>query len=801
MRIVLSFLLSLLVATSLHAQISTVKHDGGTYSGHDAATTAHPLWEESVMLQPKGPCKVIKLYLYLYTLTQVEDTIWLAGDASEGLTPPSHYVWDHNLLTDPIVFTTKGKTGWDTIDISDRNVRSDGYDRIVVMHRLRTNGPALGYARGGLTKPVSSFLYDPWTPNTSFMNIPGVLWLASGDYMVRLGVQYDYPAGDSSQAPPAPTLVDIATQVGLTLGGSHIQADRVSVADWNGDGWDDIAISSLFFQNNGDGTFKDVSSKINIQASATVWGDFDNDGLIDCYAINGGTNDKLYRNNGDGTFTDVTAQSKLSNPYLTVTPIWFDYDHDGWLDLYLSNGRSVDAQGNETYHPQKLWHNNQDGTFTDVSDDAQITNGDPDPYYDCWGAAPCDFDRDGWPDIFVATYRLAPDLLFHNLQDGTFEEVGAGTGVEGTPTVVPSYFGHGIGCDWGDFNNDGLPDLAVGNLGHPDERGQYSNPSLIFQNGGGPDFQFTEVHQQMGLKFREMNAGIIWLDLNNDGYLDLWHCQYSYNDVGDTVGLPLIEQYRPSRMYINEGPDSNFHLQDVTWQLGSLIHGSWTAARGDFNHDGRMDIVAASGKKSQGVKLFQNNIANAGNWIEIRLKGDPAHKVSMDAYGTSITMYVHGMRIYRDLMGGGSGTTGTQNTNMYHFGLGSATAADSLVIRYPNTRSRTLYNVAANQLYAIPYDETKNAVLPTSPVASLEITDVKAGQSFVSLSVALPSNMHSLTIRILDVLGHELAATRDRDATTGPQILRLGSPLASGIYFLQAETEQGSVCRKFSVLR
>ncbi|MDP4199744.1 MAG: FG-GAP-like repeat-containing protein [Bacteroidota bacterium] len=800
MRIVLSFLFALLAAGCLRAQVCTVKHDGGIYSGHDA-TGGHPLWEESVMLQPKGPCKVVLLYLYLFGTTPVQDTIWLAGDASEGLTPPSHYVWDHNLLTDPIVFTTNGKTGWDTIDISDRNVRSDGYDRIVVQHRLRTGGPALCIARGGLTKPVASFLYDPWTPNSGFYNIPGILYLPSGDYMARLGVRYDYPAGDSSQAPPPATLVDVATQVGLASGSAHVLADRVSVADWNGDGWDDIAIGSMFFQNKGDGTFQDVSSKINIAASSTVWGDFDNDGLIDCYAINGGTGDKLFKNNGDGTFTDVTAHSALMNPYPTVTPIWFDYDHDGWLDLYIANGRSVDAQGNETYHPQKLWHNNQNGTFTDVSDDAQITNGDPDPYYDCWGAAPGDYDRDGWPDIFVATYRLAPDLLFHNLHDGSFEEVGAATGVQGTETVVPNYFGHGIGCDWGDFNNDGLPDLAVGNLGHPDQRGQYSNPSLIFKNGGGPDFQFTDMHQQMGLKFREMNAGIIWLDLNNDGYLDLWHCQYSYNDVGDTVGLPLIEQYRPSRMYLNEGPDSNFRLKDVTWQLGSLIHGSWTAARGDFNHDGRMDIVAASGKKSQGVKLFQNNIAGAGNWIEVRLKGDPVHKVPMDAYGTSITVWAHGMQIYRDLMGGGSGTTGTQNTNMYHFGLGSATVVDSLVIRYPNSRRRTMYDVAANQLYTIPYDESKNAVLLGLQGAVLQVGEVTTSSSAASVSITMPSTAHSLTLRILDVLGHVLAVSIHSEALSGPQFLRLASPLASGIYFLQAETEHGSVSRKFSVLR
>jgi hypothetical protein len=790
----------LLLAGSANAQISTVKVDNGTVGGHYGAS-GRSLWEESVMLQPKGPCRVMKLYLYLSGTTKAKDTIWLAGDASEGFTPPSHYCWDHNLLTDPIVFSFSGKTGWDTIDISDRNVRSDGYDRIVVQHRLRTGSPSIAYARGAATIPIASFLYDPWTPNTGFYNIPGILYLSNGDYMARLGVQYDFPSGDSSQAPPPATLVDVTKSVGLTSKGATIFSDRVSVADWNGDVWDDIAIGSMFFQNNGDGTFKDVSSTVNIQASATVWGDFDNDGKIDVYAINGGANDKLYHNNGDGTFKDVTAASGFSNPMPTITPIWFDYDHDGWLDLYISNGRTADAKGNETYYPDQLWHNNGDGTFTNTTDAAHISDAEPAPYYDCWGAAPCDYDGDGWPDIFVANYRLAPDFLFHNLHNGTFEETGATTGVQGVPTVDPSYFGHGIGCDWGDFNNDGLIDLAVGNLGHPDQRGQYSNASLIFKNGGGPDFKFTDVHQQMGLKFREMNAGIIWLDLNNDGYLDLWHCQYSYTDVGDSSSKPLIEQYRPSRVYLNEGPDSNFHLKDATWLLGSLIHGSWTAARGDFDHDGRMDIVAACGKASQGVKLFKNELKNTGNWIEIRLKGDPKYKVSMDAYGTSITLFVHGMKIYRELMGGGSGTTGTQNSNMYHFGLGSASIADSIIIRYPNARSRTMYAVAANQIYVIPYDETKNGVAPGLPANGFEISGIRAQPTVLSLTAIVPLEAHNLTLTIFDLLGRTVATADVQNVNSGRQSIPLHSPLASGMYILKARCEAGVVTERFNVVR
>lgn len=216
--------------------------------------------------------------------------------------------------------------------------------------------------------------------------------------------------------------------------------------------------------------------------------------MIDCYAVRG-AGDRIYHNNGDGTFSDVTLKTLITNPYPTITPIWFDFNQDGKLDIYISNGRTSDANGNEVYFKDKMWMNNGDGTFIDVSDKVGISDGESTPV-DCWAASPCDYNGDGWTDIFVANYRLAGDFLYKNKRDGTMKEVGAQTNVVGVPTDNPNYFGHGLGCDWGDFNNDGLPDLAVGNLGHPDERGRWSNPSLIYQNPGtDKNFEFNEVHK------------------------------------------------------------------------------------------------------------------------------------------------------------------------------------------------------------------------------------------------------------------------------------------------------------------
>jgi hypothetical protein len=759
------------LAVKAVAQLSTVARDNGTYSSRYTATS-RSLWEETAMLQPRGPAKIEKIYVYLYGTAAATDTLWLMGDASEGFTPPSHYVWKYDLLTEPIVFNFT-KTGWDTIDISDRNVRSDGYDRIVMMHRLKTGAPAVGYDRGGAATPYTSFLYDPWTPNPDFYNIPGILYLANGDFMMRLGVRYDFPVGDSSAAPPAPTLVDVTRAAGIvTSTGDTVKADRVSIADWNGDGYDDINIGSLYFENKKDGTFKDVSAQINVPCASTAWADFDNDGKIDLYAINGGTGDKLMKNNGDGTFSDVTAASGYSNPNPTVCPIWFDYDHDGYVDLYVANGR-VETSSGETYYPDAIWHNNRNGTFTNVTDVSGISDAEPAPYDDCWGGAVCDYNGDRWPDIFVANYRLAPDFLFKNQHDGTFENVGAETGVQGDETDDPNYFGHGIGADWGDFNNDGLIDLAVGNLGHPDERGSVSNPSLIYRNNGGPDYHFTSVGYDMGLKFREMNAGIVWADMNNDGYLDLWHCQYSYVDPYTDQG-GLVEQYRPSRLYLNEGPGKNFHLQDITWQVGSLIHGAWTAARADFDHDGKMDLVVASSKTGSGVKLFKNNITPSGNWLEIRVHGSPEHQVPMDGYGTSITVYAGALHLYRELMGGGGGATSSQNSSLYHFGLGAAQTADSVIVRYPNGESRRMFGVAANQYFEVAYDETKNRVKEESSSHAFFTIDGRA--------VTVVSSVAQ--VEVIDALGRTLLSSSQGS-------FEIPLSVARGVYFLRILDRSG----------
>jgi enediyne biosynthesis protein E4 len=755
---------------SLSAQTPIeIKRDNGTPAGHHT----QPGWEETVILSPAGPARVVAAKIY-YSGTQAgSDTVHIVGDPAEGAIPATSFVWGYNDLTAPIIVEYDGTPGWRTIDLSERGLRVEGFGRVAIQHRINASGAsAVGpffAVDNSAGSPLASFLYDPISSNT--LGFPGVYYRANGDYLVRLVVGYDYPAGNSSMPAPAAALVDRTVSAGLVADAANapVRASRVSVADWNGDGWDDIAIGSLFFENDADGTFTNVSSRVAINAGATVWGDYDNDGDLDAYAANGGAADAIYRNNGDGTFTNVMATAGIVNERPTVTPIWLDFDRDGKLDLFIANGRT-EGPGGEVYFRDAMWRNNGDGTFSDASESSGIAAGEPEQPYDTWGASASDYNGDGYVDIHVATYRLAPDLLFRNDRNGTFSEVAVGAGVHGVATASPQYFGHGIGSEWGDYNNDALPDLAVGNLGHPDWRGMVSNPSLVFRNNGAPSYDFTEVHNDLGIMFFEMNAGVVWLDLDLDGWLDLWHCQYAYNPSG-TDGEPT----RRSRMYMNGGAEASFRFTDRTWQLGSIIHGAWTAARGDFDRDGRMDLVVAS--PHSGVRLFTNDVKANGRFLELRVVGSKDAGAPVDGIGTRITVYAGGRLFYRELMGGGSGTTATQNSSLFHFGLGRADAIDSVVVAWANGTATTIAGaqVETNRYYTLTYPGT----LASEAVSGIERES--AAQWHVRYrDGALTIEGVDGSVEVVDLLGRVVL----RETVKGGVELR--AELSSGVYLVRA---------------
>lgn len=773
-----------------------VKRDNGT------ATNRHENagWEETVILSPSGPATLVGIKIYYTGSVARADTVHLVGDPSEGALPPTSFVWQYNNVIPPIKVDYDGTPGWRTIDLSDRNIHISGHERIVIQHRIGEDfgdpvGPyfAMDNSAGS---PLASFLFDPISVNE--LRFPGVYYAARGDYLVRAIVEYDMPVGNGSAQPPTAALVDRTVAVGLTAPPSApVKASRVSVADWNNDGWDDVAIGSTFFQNDGDGTFSAVA--LGITAGSTVWGDFDNDGDVDAYAANGG-NDRVWRNDGNNTFTDVTTATGITNPSPTVTPIWLDYDHDGRLDLFISNGRT-ESNGTEVYFRDAMWHNEGDGSFTDVTTASGIAAAETPRPVDTWGASATDYNQDGYVDIHVATYRLEPDFLWRNDGDGTFTEVARPTHVIGVPTSDPNFFGHGIGTDWGDYNNDALPDLAVGNLGHPDWRGAVSNPSLIYRNNGAPTHDFTEVHEQLGIKFFEMNAGVVWLDIDDDGLLDLWHCQYAYNPVGGSTGEP----FRRSRIYVNGGPANNYRFADRTWQFGANIHGAWTAARGDFDRDGRMDLVVAS--PHAGVRLMHNELSANGTFITFRLVGSPADRVAMDGIGTRITVYAGGKMFYRELMGGGTGTTASQNSNLLHFGLGHIEAIDSVVVKWGNNQSASIAgaSLAIARNYKLTYPNIVTADVTTGiaresvasrawGIGSMRLVD---GALMFTLDGVVNDE---LSLEIVDMLGR-VVVNGELDPNNPTQRINFDEPLDVGNYVVRVASGASSATERLVVVR
>ncbi|MGE5479130.1 MAG: FG-GAP-like repeat-containing protein [Chloroflexota bacterium] len=709
MRTYCLILLAFLAGLPLRA--IEVKNDNGVIGG--SINGARPFWEESTVLIPDGPCFVNYIAVCYAGDVAGPDTLHIVGMPTAGNIYPTQYIWDYNSLVEPIIYQYDGIPGWKTIDVSKLGLRSDGYDKIVVQHIIKPNGPWFSYDANGRSSALS-WRTDPYTPNHDFYDIIGTISeYAQGDYMVRLDVNYIYPEFGRSALPPTPTLVDVTTASGIAGGG------EISIADWNNDGWDDIAIGSNFFQNNGDRTFTNVSSKMKISAGGTSWGDIDGDGDLDCYAMVNGAylfeeytvinNDRIYINNGDGTFTpkapkDIfrlpypdpiadfksnkthVPQDSIANPYPACTPTWLDVNGDGKLDLFIANKRIEVGGKGELFTPDELWLNMGDGTFRNISVKAGLRQAEPfvpgtSGYQDCYGASACDYNSDGKTDIFVATYRLAPDVLMKNNGDTTFTNVAATTGVQGRKTADPGYFGHGMGSEWGDFNNDGYADLCVGNLAHTDQRGVYSNPSLIFMNKGpAENYAFEDVGRKMGIKFHEGNAGVCWLDLDLDGYLDLWHGKYS-GGIGS--------------FYINQGPP-DYKLVEITWKSGAIVQNPWEAVRLDYDHDGDMDILVAG-------RLFENRLMRNGSWIAFRLRGNPAEQVSTEAYGSKIYVYSKGKLFFRELNGSSAGTHSNQNSNELHFGLGYVDQIDSAIVAYPNGKRLKLVGLKANARYTVNY--------------------------------------------------------------------------------------------------
>ena len=477
--------------------------------------------------------------------------------------------------------------------------------------------------------------------------------------------------------------------------------------DYDNDGWMDVyfvnsgpsdfftpatPLKNALYRNNGDGTFTDVTDKAGVVGGkfgmGVSAGDYDADGNVDLYITNYGAN-ILYRNNGNGTFTDVTEKAGVIAPGWSTCSTWFDYNNDGKLDLFVSSFVFYDKSQNplctdETLkrryycvprlfrpQPSRLFHNNGDGTFKDVSRESGIA-GHPGKSF---GAVATDINNDGLIDLFVANDTM-PNFLFVNKGGGKFEEIGLSAGVAYGATGRPR---SGMGVDAADYDSDGWQDLFVANIDQEFFSLYHNDEELIFSDQPGEIAPATQLLSGWGLKF---------FDYDNDGDPDLFLVNGHPDDMIESR-IPRVKHKEPLLMFENTGRI----FKDVSANSGTVFSKMFSGrgmAIGDFDNDGDADVLTSN--NGDPPLLLRNQGGNKNNWVGLHLV---ATKSNSAAVGAVITWQTGTVKRTRLKTGGGSYLSSHDPREI--LGLGSATKVDSVEIRWPSGKVDRLTNPPLNK--------------------------------------------------------------------------------------------------------
>ena len=444
-----------------------------------------------------------------------------------------------------------------------------------------------------------------------------------------------------------------------------------------------------------DGTFEDVTEKAGLQGAGygmgIAVGDYNNDGFEDLYVTAYGGN-KLYRNNGDGTFTDVTEKAGVTGSGWSTSAAWVDLDDDGQLDLVVLRYLQWDfddiwcgerKEGRRAYcHPDAyravapfVYHNDGNGHFTEISHKVGLAA----PAKGL-GIALADYDRDGHVDIFVANDSM-PEFLYHNKGNGTFEEVALSSG------VAVDGEGHtyaGMGVDFADYNNDGLPDLVVTDLA--------SQMYALYRNNGDGTFTYDSYPSGIGrMTMAHSGWGVRFIDYDNDGYKDLLITQG--HDL-DTVQLnfPNLRYREPMLLARNTGQK----FVDVSAQSGDIFQKAWVGrglALGDMDNDGRLDAVVTGNDGA--LYVLHNSTQTQNHWLTLLLVG---HKSNRDAIGAEVKIRTaKGMQMATVTT---AGSYLSSSDKRVHFGLGLETTA-TVEIRWPSGIRQTIKDVSPDQILRV----------------------------------------------------------------------------------------------------
>ena len=527
--------------------------------------------------------------------------------------------------------------------------------------------------------------------------------------------------------------VDVAQEAGLNTpnvwgGVDHkrllveTKGSGVAFFDYDNDGWVDIYLSNgnrlnaqwpagtapttHLYKNNRDGTFTDVSqrsglARVGWQTGVCV-GDYDNDGWDDLFCCFWGHN-ILFHNNGDGTFTDVTHKAGLTQAEVRwgTGCTFLDYDRDGHLDLFVCNfvklntdhppaltaDRSCQWKGMPAVcgprglagETNLLYHNNGDGSFSDVTEKAGILK--PGPRY-AITAVSYDFNNDGWPDIYVAA-DSGPSILFHNNHDGTFTDIALMAG------CAYNNDGHeqaGMGIAVADYDCDGWFDIFKTNFAN--------DTCNLYHNNGDGTFSDVSFNTGIGVNHTYVAWGCGFVDYDNDGWPDIIQInghiypEIDKYDFGETFKNPRL-------VYRNLG-NGRFH--DVSSEMGPGINALFSsrgAAFGDYDNDGRLDVLILN--MNELPSLLHNTGENKQNWIKLKLVGSKCNRTAIGARAYVRT----GTHVQMDEVHSGTSVM-SQSDLRLHFGVGKAQIVDSIEIRWPTTQKVECFtNVKTNQILKI----------------------------------------------------------------------------------------------------
>ncbi len=494
----------------------------------------------------------------------------------------------------------------------------------------------------------------------------------------------------------------------------------LGLIDYDNDGYPDILflngqplpgapepprpVTSALYHNNRDGTFTDVTAGSGLEvpgyAMACTVADYDNDGYEDIF-ITYYQEQRLYHNNGNGTFTDVTKKAGLANRSLAhhigAGCVFLDYDRDGYLDLFVSYYLRFDITthqplikanvpsyiGPRDYPglPSRLYHNNRDGTFSDVSEASGIAK------YTGYGMGivSADFDGDGWPDIYVGN-DVQENFLFHNKKDGTFEEIGTLAGV--------GYDGYGdpqgtMGVNVGDYDGDGRFDIIV-----TDYQDQVNT---LYRNLGNLQFQDVTIQTGAGTGSRHLvKWGCGLVDFDNDGVPELFTAAGHLQDTVEQYDK--TSTYKERSLLLQQRSGRFVEVTDQSGDLAKMVESSRGAVFGDLNNDGKIDIVVLNTRARPAI--FLNTTSTRNHWTTLKLIGTRSNRSAVGA----LARVTAGRHTLVDEVRAGRGYQSAEDLRL-HFGLGTATTIERLQINWPSGITNVWSNVSADRILRLTEGE------------------------------------------------------------------------------------------------